>query len=428
MVDLTSTFRALSHRNYRLFFGGQSISLIGTWMQLIAVSWLVFRLTDSAFLLGVVGFSSRIPTFVVAPFAGTVVDRWNRHRLLIATQVLSMLQALLLAVLILTGTITVWQIIVLSLLLGLINAFDIPVRQSFVVEMIEKREDLGNAIALNSSMVNGARLVGPSIAGVLIAGVGEGMCFLINAVSFVPVILSLLAMSVRPGGKKTQRPSIFEELKEGFAYAFGFVPIRSVLLLLALVSLMGMPYTILMPIFAGKILHGGPQTLGFLMGATGVGALGGAIFLASRKTVLGLGRMIVIASTLFGAGLIVFSFSRLLWLSFTVMMVIGFGMMVQLTSSNIVLQTIVDEEKRGRVMSFYTMAFMGMAPFGSLLGGGLASRIGAPYTVALGGMACILGAMTFAKSLPRLRKLIRPIYVEKGFIRESPLQSLHRNP
>lgn len=428
MVDLTSTFRALSHRNYRLFFGGQSISLIGTWMQLIAVSWLVFRLTDSAFLLGVVGFSSRIPTFVVAPFAGTVVDRWNRHRLLIATQVLSMLQALLLAVLILTGTITVWQIIVLSLLLGLINAFDIPVRQSFVVEMIEKREDLGNAIALNSSMVNGARLVGPSIAGVLIAGVGEGMCFLINALSFVPVILSLLAMSVRPGGKKTQRPSIFEELKEGFAYAFGFVPIRSVLLLLALVSLMGMPYTILMPIFAGKILHGGPQTLGFLMGAAGVGALGGAIFLASRKTVLGLEKMIMIASTLFGAGLIVFSFSRLLWLSFILMIVTGFGMMVQLTSSNIVLQTIVDEEKRGRVMSFYTMAFMGMAPFGSLLGGGLASRIGAPYTVALGGMACILGAMTFAKSLPRLRKLIRPIYVEKGFIRESPLQSLHRNP
>ena len=428
MVDLTSTFRALSHRNYRLFFGGQSISLIGTWMQLIAVSWLVFRLTDSAFLLGVVGFSSRIPTFVVAPFAGTVVDRWNRHRLLIATQVLSMLQALLLAVLILTGTITVWQIIVLSLLLGLINAFDIPVRQSFVVEMIEKREDLGNAIALNSSMVNGARLVGPSIAGVLIAGVGEGMCFLINALSFVPVILSLLAMSVRPGGKKTQRPSIFEELKEGFAYAFGFVPIRSVLLLLALVSLMGMPYTILMPIFAGKILHGGPQTLGFLMGAAGVGALGGAIFLASRKTVLGLEKMIMIASTLFGAGLIVFSFSRLLWLSFILMIVTGFGMMVQLTSSNIILQTIVDEEKRGRVMSFYTMAFMGMAPFGSLLGGGLASRIGAPYTVALGGMVCILGAMAFAKSLPHLRKLIRPIYVEKGFIRESPLQSPHRNP
>jgi MFS family permease len=414
-------FRALSHRNYRLFFGGQSISLIGTWLQLTAISWLVFRLTQSSFLLGVVGFAGRIPTFLLASFAGVLVDRWNRHHLLVATQVLSMIQALILAALVLTETIVIWQIIALAFFLGLINAFDIPVRQSFVVDMIERREDLGNAIALNSSMVNGARLVGPSVAGMLIAALGEGLCFLLNGLSFITVIAALLAMRITPKKKDRQSAPLWQGLKEGYRYAFGFTPIRSLLLLLALISFMGMPYTVLMPVFAGKILHGGPQTLGFLLGATGVGALAGAIFLASRRSVLGLGRIVIIASSLFGIGLIGFSFSRLFWLSMAMMVPTGFGMMVQMTSTNTLLQTIVDEDKRGRVMSFYTMAFMGMVPFGSLFAGSLASAIGAPGTTMIGGILCIFGSVLFAKKLPSLRKMVHPIYAEKGIILQDSL-------
>ncbi len=416
-TGLNLIFRALSHRNYRLFFAGQGISLIGTWMQQIAMSWLAYRLTHSALLLGVIGFTSRIPTFLLASFAGVLADRWNRHRILVVTQTLSMLQAMVLAILVLTETVAVWHLISLSLLLGLINALDIPARQSFVVDMIENRDDLGNAIALNSSIVNGARLIGPSIAGILIATLGEGMCFLLNGLSFIAVIIALLAMKIAPRHKgKTSQ--IFQKLKEGFSYAFGFAPIRSVLLLLALVSFMGMPYTVLMPIFAGSILHGGPKALGFLMGATGVGAIAGSIYLASRKSVLGLGRIIVISSNLFGVGLIAFSLSRVFWLSLLFMLLTGFGMMVQMASSNTILQTIVEEDKRGRVMSFYTMAFMGMVPFGSLLAGSLASQIGAPNTVMIGGVACILGSILFAKKLPALREMARPIYIEKGILEE----------
>jgi MFS family permease len=411
-------FRALSHRNYRLFFGGQSISLIGTWMQQIAMSWLVYRLTHSAFLLGVVGFTGRIPTFLFAPLAGVLVDRWSRHRLLVITQILSTIQALILAFLVLTGMITVWHIIFLSLFLGFVNAFDVPVRQSFVVDMVEKEEDLGNAIALNSSMATSARLFGPSIAGILIATVGEGMCFLLNGLSFLAVIAALLAMKIPRRKREMQNRQVIQGLKEGFSYAFGFAPIRSLLLLLGLVSLMGMPYQVLMPIFAGKILHGGPHTLGFLMAASGCGALAGTIYLASRKSVLGLGRIIVISSSLFGIGLITFSLSRVFWLSFLLMLLTGSGMMVQMASTNTVLQTIVEEDKRGRVMSFYAMAFMGMVPFGSLLAGSLANNIGAPYTVMIGGIACILGSVMFAKKLPSLRKIAHPVYVEKGIISE----------
>ena len=410
--------RALSHRNYRLFFGGQGISLIGTWMQQIAMNWLVYRLTDSALLLGIVGFTSRIPTFLLASLAGVLADRWNRHRVLVITQTLSMVQAMILALLVLTGTIALWHIIFLSLSLGLINALDIPTRQSFVVDMIEKREDLGNAIALNSSIVNGARLVGPSVAGVLIATLGEGMCFLLNGLSFIAVIVALLAMKITPKKRETQNSGVLQGLKEGFSYAFGFAPIRSVLLLLALVSLMGMPFIVLMPIFAEKILYGGPRALGFLLGATGVGAIAGSIYLASRKSVLGLGRIIVISSAFFGIGLVGFSLSRLFWLSLLMMLITGFGMMVEMASSNTVLQTIVEEDKRGRIMSFYTMAFMGMVPFGSLLGGSLANSIGAPNTVMIGGVACILGSVMFAIKLPSLRKIARPVYVEKGIISE----------
>ena len=420
---LNFVFRALRHRNYRLFFLGQGISLIGTWMQQIALNWLVYRLTHSAFLLGVVGFTGRIPVFLLGSFAGVLADRWNRHRILVVTQSLAAIQACILAILVLTGTIAVWHIIVLSIALGFINALDVPTRQSFVVAMIEKREDLGNAIALNSSMANGGRLLGPSVAGILIALVGEGMCFLLNALSFLAVIGALLAMKINAKKPQGWNRNILHELKEGFSYAFGFPPIRSLLLLLGLVSLMGMPFTVLMPIFAGKILEGGPSTLGFLMGAMGTGALTGTLYLASRKNVLGLGRIIAIASGLFGVGLIFFSFSRNFLLSLLLMIPTGFGLFVQMTSANTVLQTLVEDDKRGRVMSFHSMAIMGMTPFGSLLAGSLASQIGAPYTVMISGISCILGSLMFAKKLPMLRLLVHPIYVEKGIIEGIPIRT-----
>ena len=418
-AGLVFMLRALGHKNYRLFFSGQIISLIGTWMTRIATSWLVYRLTGSAFLLGVVGFAGQIPSFLLAPFAGVLVDRWNRHRLLVATQVLALLQSLALALLALTGYIKIWHVIGLSIFQGLINAFDMPARQAFVVEMVEKREDLANAIALNSSMVNVARLLGPSIGGVVIAAVGEGWCFMVDAISYLAVIASLLAMKITPRMlTATKDANIFQQLREGWTYVVRFAPIRNILLLLALVSLVGMPYTVLMPVFANDVLHGGPNTLGFLMAASGVGALMGALFLASRRTVLGLGKFIPLMAAAFGAGLIVFSFTRVLWLSLGLMIVTGLGFMVQMAVSNTVLQTIVDEDKRGRVMSFYTMAFMGTAPFGSLLAGSVAERIGAPHTLLFGGIGCILGALWFASSLPALRRDVRPIYVKMGILPE----------
>ena len=416
---LAFMLRALSHRNYQLFFSGQSISLIGTWMTRIATSWLVYRLTGSALLLGAVGFAGQIPSFLLAPFAGVLVDRWNRHRLLIATQVLALLQSLGLAILTLTGVVQIWHIILLSIFQGLINAFDMPARQAFVVEMVEKREDLPNAIALNSSMVNAARLLGPSIGGVIIAAVGEGWCFMLDAISYLAVIASLLAMKITPRlTKQFREAKMLQQLREGWKYASRFAPIRKVLLLLALVSLVGMPYTVLMPVFANEILHGGPSTLGLLMAASGVGALVGALLLAARKSVLGLGKYIPLMAGAFGAGLIAFSFSRALWLSMLLMIVTGLGFMVQMAASNTVLQTIVEEDKRGRVMSFYTMAFMGTAPFGSLLAGSVAARIGAPHTLLFGGVGCILGALWFATSLPALRRDVRPIYVKIGILPE----------
>ncbi len=411
-------FRTLRYRNYRLFFCGQLVSLVGTWMQATALSWLVYRLTNSAFLLGIVGFTSQMPAFLVSPLAGVFADRFNRQRMVIATQILAMLQASILAVLTLTGIVTVWHILGLSLMLGTINAIDIPTRQSFLLELVEQREDLGNAIALNSSMFNGARLIGPSIAGLVIAEVGEGMCFLLNALSFIAVIAALLAMKIHNGEKERDTKGVLEGFKEGVSYAFGFAPIKAILLLLGLVSLMGMPYTVLMPIVAGEILHGGPHTLGFLMGAIGVGALSGALYLASRKTVVGLAKWIPTAAGIFSVGIIAFSFSRELILSITLLFVAGFGLMVQMASSNTILQTISDDDKRGRVMSFYTMAFMGMAPFGSLLSGSIASSIGVQATLMINGFICFIGALLFARNLPFLRTKIRPIYIKKGIIPE----------
>jgi MFS family permease len=410
--------RALHHRNYRLFFTGQSVSLIGTWMTRIATSWLVYRLTGSALLLGLVGFAGQIPSFLLAPFAGVLIDRWDRHRLLVVTQILAMLQSAALAALTLAGVINIWHVLALSLFQGVINAFDMPARQSFVVEMVEKREDLPNAIALNSSMVNAARLLGPSIGGVIIAAVGEGWCFTLDAVSYLAVIASLLLMrlAARAPRVKSREARMLQELRAGWAYVSGSPPIRSILLLLALVSLVGMPYTVLMPVFASKILHGGPHTLGFLMAATGVGALTGAVFLANRRSVVGLGRVIPMMSALFGAGLIGFSLSRTLWLSLLLLLVTGIGFMVQMSASNTLLQTLVDDDKRGRVMSFYTMSIMGVTPFGSLMAGGLAHRFGAPHTLLIGGIGCLLAAAWFASLLPRLRERVRPIYIEKGIL------------
>lgn len=409
-------FRSLQYRNYRLFFSGQSVSLIGTWIQRIATPWLVYHLTGSAFLLGLVGFAGQIPTFLIAPFAGVLTDRHNRYYILIATQILAMVQAFLLAILYLTGTIAVWHIVLLSVFLGIVNAFDVPARQSFVVEMVEKKEDLGNAIALNSTMVNGARLLGPSIAGMLIALTGEGICFLLNAVSYIFVIISLLMMKVNPRVIKKKDTHVLDELKDGFSYAFGFPPIRYIILLLALVSLMGMPYTVLMPVVAKDILHGGPHTFGFLMGASGLGALTGALYLASRKNVLGLTKLIPLAAALFGIGLVAFSFSHIFTLSMFLMIFIGMGMMLQMASSNTILQTVVEDDKRGRVMSLYTMAFMGAAPFGSFMAGSLAKTIGVSYTILMGGILCVAGAALFSTRLPRLNRLVHPIYVQMGFI------------
>jgi MFS family permease len=409
--------RALDHRNYRLFFSGQSVSLVGTWMTRIATSWLVYRLTNSALLLGVVGFAGQLPSFLLAPVAGVLVDRWNRHRLLVATQALAMAQSLALAALTFAGLVKIWHVIALSAFQGVINSFDMPARQAFVVEMVEKREDLSNAIALNSSMVNAARLLGPSLAGVIIAAVGEGWCFMLDGVSYLAVIASLLLMKLPHAvAERIEEENLFRQFRDGWNYIVGFTPIRNILLLLSLVSLVGMPYTVLMPVFATEILGGGSYTLGWLMAASGVGALTGALFLAARKTVLGLGKFIPMMAGAFGAGLIAFSFSRALWLSLLLMFVTGLGFMAQMAVSNTLLQTIVEEDKRGRVMSFYTAAVMGTTPFGSLLAGAVAARIGAPHTLLIGGICCVVGAIWFAKTLPSLRRDVRPVYVEMGIL------------
>jgi len=414
--------RALAYRNYRLFFGGQGLSLIGTWMQQIAMSWLVYRMTNSVFLLGLIGFTGQFPTVIFGSFAGVYADRLNRRNLLIATQTFAMLQAFLLAFLTLTGSVAVWHLIVLSIILGTVNAVDVPVRQSFVIDMVENKNDLGNAIALNSFMFNGARLVGPSIAGLLIAYVGEGVCFLLNGISFFAIILALMAMRTTQKVRQQSSDAVLHELKEGFQNAAGFAPIRYIILLVGLLSLLSMPYIVLMPVFARDILHGGSHTLGFLMGATGIGALAGALYLASRKSVIGLARLITISTCVFGCGLIAFSFSRYLPLSLCLMLVTGFGMILSMASCNTIVQTVVDEDKRGRVMSFYAIAFVGMAPFGSLIGGSLAHNIGAPLTLTLCGVSSIVAAIFFYKRLPEIRKFVRPIYLRMGIIQEMPTE------
>jgi MFS family permease len=383
--------------------------------------WLVYRLTDSPFLLGLVGFASQIPVFVVSPLAGVYTDRWNRHRTVLITQSLAMVHAFVITILVITGWITVWQIIVLAILLGIINAFDMPTRQAFLIDLVEDRTHLGNAIALNSSMFNGARLVGPALAGLLITWHGEWVCFFINAVSYVAVLIALAAMRLAPRKATPPKNSIVEGMKEGFRYAFHSQPIRTMLALVALVSLVSMPLAVLLPVLAGNILYGGSDTFGLLASASGLGALVGAILLAMKKSVLGLGRLVAQMTAMLGAATIGVAYSDVLVVSLVFVALTGFATMVEMAASNTILQTIVEEDKRGRVMSFYTMAFMGTAPLGSLLAGGLASVIGTPWTLLISGLVCLCGAAVFALRLPSLRKSIRPIYIQAGILPEISL-------
>ena len=410
--------RALHHRNFRLFTIGQAISLIGTWMQQVAVGWLVYRLTGSPFLLGLVAFVAQAPTFFLSPIAGDVADRFDKHRVVTITQALMMVQATVLAVLVLTGLVTTWHIVLLMGLLGCLSGFDIPARQSFLLELVGGKDDLPNAIALNSSVFNGARLVGPAIAGFVVSAVGEGICILLNALSYIAVLAALASMRLGPRDSPVATGPVFARIREGFGYAFGLQPIRDILAMVGVVSIVAVPFTVLLPVIATDVLRGGARTLGFLLSATGLGALAGALYLASRQTVRGLGRVIVVAAVLFGIGLIATALSRATWLSMAFLALAGFGMMAQMASSNTVLQTLVDDDKRGRVMSLYSMAYIGLAPVGSLLAGALAGHVGAPITLAAGGALCITAGLIFGVRLPALREVVRPIYARLGILPE----------
>lgn len=422
-------FRALTHRNFRLFFIGQGISLTGTWMQQVAMSWVVFLLTRdqgsdhrdvSSYWLGLVGFAGQIPAFFLAPVAGVLADHLNRHRLIMLTQTLAMLQAFVLAGMMFADALTVGWILGLSVFLGLINAFDMPARQAFLSEMIDDKQHLSNAIALNSSMFNGARLVGPALAALFLTAVGPAICFLFNALSYIAVLLSLRSMRVTPRERPTSVVGVSRKLYEGFLYVSGFAPIRAILLLVALVSMAGTSYSVLLPLIAAQTLGGDKGTFGALTIASGLGALCGAAFLATRTTVVGLGRWIAFAPLLLAGGLAVLGFSDTLWLSLVALVFVGFGMMVQMGSSNILVQTLVDEDKRGRVMSFYTMAFVGFAPIGSLLAGIIAGNFGLSTTLYAGAISCGAGGLLFGSQLPRLRRIVRPLYVKLGILPEIP--------
>ena len=419
--DLPPLFRSLAHRNFRLFFFGQGVSLVGTWMQQTAMGWLVYRLSGSPLLLGLVLFAAQIPVFAISPLAGVLTDRWNRRRTVLVTQSAAMVHALVLTVLAFTGLITVWQLVALAGVLGLINAFDMPTRQAFLVDMVDDRSHLGNAIALNSSMFNGARLVGPSLAGLVmmaIPGRGEATCFLLNGLSYAAVLMALLAMRISRPRAAPPENGILGGLMEGLHYAFGFAPIRTILSLVALVSLSSMPLAVLLPVLARDVLHGNAATFGLLTAASGLGALTGGLALAMRKSVLGLGKLMALMTALMGVATIGVSLSHWLPLSLLLLALTGFAMMVEMASGNTILQTIVEEDKRGRVMSLYTTAFVGIAPAGSLLGGALASAIGTPRTLAVAGLVCLVGAAVFAARLPNLRRNIRPIYIQAGILPE----------
>lgn len=401
---------------------------MGTWMTRLATWWLVYSLTHSAMWLGIVGFSGQIMAFVLGPFAGAWVERVNRRRLLLVTQALAALQSLGLAVLTLAGVITLPEVIGLAAFQGMINAFDMPGRQSFLVQMVEDRNDLSNAIAINSSMANGARLVGPAVAGLVIAGLGIGWCFLIDAISYLAVLASIFLMRLTVAESRKHEATLIEQMRDGWNYVRTFRPIRTILLLYSLVGLVGYPYSVLLPLFVGQVFHGGPQMLGWMTGATGVGALASAISLAVRKSVVGLTRMLQVASAILGTGLILFGFSRMVWLSVVLMGFVGFGLMQGSAASNTIIQSLVSDDRRARVMSYYTMAFFGAAPFGSLLAGVVAHRLGAPHTVMITGSICLLGSLWFAFELPKIRAIMRPIYQEKGFLPMPPLDPVADTP
>jgi MFS family permease len=426
-IRTSAMFRALRHRNFQLFFSGQLISLIGTWMQNVAQSWLVYRMTGSAFLLGVVGFAGQIPVFIFAPVGGMVADRMSRQRVVVATQITSMILAFILAALTLLRVVTVWEIIVLAASLGIVNAFDIPARQAFLGDMVG-RNDMMNAIALNSSMFNGARVIGPAVAGVLVAWIGEGWCFFANAVSYIAVIAGLLMMRLAPFVRPEIAMSPFEHMAEGFRFVMQMRPIRALLLLLGCISLLALPYSVLMPIFADKILHGGARAFGILMGAAGLGALCGALTLAMRTGVRGLGRWIAISCACFGASLILFSFSHWFWLSVILLFPVGYSVMLQTSASNTLLQTMSPDNLRGRVLAVYSMMFMGMAPIGALLAGIVAKHIGAPLTVGIGGVGAIIGAIFFARALPSFRIEARELLIASGMAAGQPPESLPTRP
>ena len=399
--------RAFRYRNFCLYFIGQGISQIGNWSTILATSWLVYQLTDSAWLLGVVGFASRIPTLFISPIAGVIADRNSRHRIVIITQILSMVQSLLLAVLALTGIINVGQIIALGLFQGIVNALYMPTLQAFVKEIIEQPEDLGNAIALNSSLISSARLIGPAVAGFLVASVGAGVCFLLDGISYIAVIAAFLVMKVPPTKIVPSNTSTMQKLKEGFDYAYNNSAIRSMLLLLSLLGFVGLPYVTLIPIFAADILKGGSETLGLLMGASALGALIASVYLSSRSHIYGLENAIAIAPMLLGTGFIIFSLSDVLLFSLPVMVLIGFSVILQLASTNTVLQTIVDDDKMGRLMSLVSMAFMGVVPFGNLFSGWLASQIGVVNTFVFNGLVCLGGSMIFIRQLKTIQRVLR---------------------
>ncbi len=415
----SAAFRALKHRNFKLFFSGQIISLVGTWMQTVAQAWLIYRLTGSGALLGLLGFVGQIPIFLLSPPAGLVADRWPRRQVVIGTQSASMLLAFILAALTMTGHIKgklgVWEIIILATLLGVVNAFDVPARQSFLIEMVG-REDLLNAIALNSSMFNLARVAGPAIAGFVVAVVGEGWCFLLNGISYLAVIAGLFMMRVGKTVPGHDGTAPLEKLREGFRFARHTKPIRGLLELVSIVSFMALPFTVLMPIFAVKILHGGASAYGTLMGAVGVGAMFGALILASRQELRGLGNIVAYAAMAMGVSLMLFSASHWYWISFTVLMLTGFTMMMQFTATNTLIQAMVPDQLRGRVMSIYSMLFLGMSPIGSLLAGWMADRIGAPVTVAVGGLASLIGGIAFARKWPSMRGPARELVAAQGMI------------
>ena len=410
-IHLPAIARAFGHRNYRLFYAGQLISLCGTWMQVVAQSWLIYRLTGSALLLGLVSFSSQIPMLIMSPLGGATADRFEKRKILLATQTTSMVLSLLLAGLTLAGHIKVWEIVVIAAIMGAIHAFDMPARHAFVVEMVGKK-DLVNAIALNSSMFNAARVLGPSIGGVIVASFGEGWCFLLNGLSFCTMIAALLMMHFAPQKSQRHHETALSSILSGFVFSWNTLPIRSLLILLAVVSLLGMPYTVLMPIFAREILGGGPQTLGILMGSVGVGAFTGALVLAARKEVHGLGQWIMLSAAGFGISLLFFSFSTNIWLSAALLFPAGFFFIGQMASSNTLIQTIVPDRLRGRAMSVYSMMFVGIAPFGSLMAGACAEHLGAPATVAICGLACILASVLFGLGLSKFSHTARQMIVD----------------